>query len=284
MAGDTRKGRTMASDNGRPIRIAAVGDVHFDGTKGSLVDTFSTVDRDADILVLCGDLTTHGTPDQMRGLVDELGGVSIPIVAVLGNHDHEAGETEEATRILCDAGLEVLDGDYTVVEGVGFAGIKGFAGGFDRGALSPFGERIMKDFVQEALNESLKLETALRSLATPLKVAVLHYAPIAATVHGEPEVIYPFLGSSRLVQPIDTLDATVVFHGHAHHGSPEGQTPGGVPVFNVSQPLLRDSGRPYLLWEGRAPDRRRRGESSPAEEESPQAYRSRKRTSAASSG
>ncbi len=272
-------------DGGRTIRIAAVGDLHFNGSKGSLVDLFTEANRSADILVLCGDLTTHGTPEQMHGFCDELSGVSIPVVGVLGNHDHEADRAEEITGILCDAGVKVLDGGYTIVEGVGFAGIKGFAGGFDRGALSPFGERIMKEFVQEALNESLKLENALRSLSTPLKVAVLHYAPIAATVRGEPEVIYPFLGSSRLVQPIDTLDTSVVFHGHAHHGALEGRTPAGVPVFNVSQPLLREQALEVFVWEGQAPERRSRRDSAPAAgEEEPQPYRSRNRTRAASSG
>ncbi len=270
---------------GRPIRIAAVGDVHFNGTKGSLVDTFGAASRDADILVLCGDLTTHGTEEQMRGLVAELSTVDIPIVGVLGNHDHESDEQEAVTRVLCEAGVDMLDGGHTVIEGIGFAGIKGFAGGFDRGALSPFGERIVKDFVQAALDESLKLENALRALPTETKVAVLHYAPIAATVEGEPEIIWPFLGSSRLVQPLDTLGTTVVFHGHAHHGTLRGETPGGVPVFNVSQPLLREeTGSDYFLWEGRAPDRRSRRAVPRGEEEQPQPNRSRKRTRAASSG
>ncbi len=267
----------------RPIRIAAVADIHYSGAKGSLIDTFATASKEADILALCGDLTTHGTPEQARGLVEEIAAVEIPIVAILGNHDHEAGAEQEVSRILCDAGVEMIDGGYTVIEGIGFAGTKGFAGGFDRGALSPFGEQVMKDFVQAAIDESLKLENALRALSTEIRIALLHYAPIAATVVGEPEPIYPFLGSSRLVHPIDALGTTAVFHGHAHHGSREGRTPGGVPVYNVSQPLLRSHGSDVFVWTGEAPDRRREA-PLPAGEEETQPYRSRKRTSAASSG
>jgi Icc-related predicted phosphoesterase len=243
----------------RTVRIAAVGDVHFDGhTRGALVPLFADACRAAEVLVLCGDLTTHGEPDQFRGFVAELDGVTIPIVAVLGNHDFEAGKEEEATAILRDRGIHVLDGTSVVIDGIGFAGVKGFGGGFGRRTLGPFGEKLYKDFVQAAIDESLKLETALRTLDTETRVAVLHYAPIPETLAGEPEQIFPFLGSSRLLPPIETYRASVVFHGHAHIGAPEATTPAGIPVFNVAQALLeRHIGTPYRVWHADAPDRRR---------------------------
>ncbi|MGH7483162.1 MAG: metallophosphoesterase family protein [Longimicrobiales bacterium] len=246
----------------RTIRIAAAGDMHFDGAaRGALADLFAAASRDAEILVLCGDLTTHGRADQARAFLEEMAGVKIPVVTVLGNHDHEGGEVEEIAALLTDAGVHVLDGDTVVIDGIGFAGVKGFAGGFDRGALAPFGEPLLKRFVQEAIDEALKLENALRALETEIRVAVLHYAPIVGTVIGEPEPIYPFLGSSRLLQPIDTIGADVVFHGHAHHGTHASETPAGIPVFNVSLPLLRADGSELFVWEASAPERRRRSDS-----------------------
>lgn len=246
----------------RQLRIAAVGDVHFDGhARGALVPLFADICRAADILVLCGDLTTHGEPDQVRGLVREMEGVDIPIVAVLGNHDYEAGAEEENAAVLRERGVHVLDGTNVVIEGVGFAGVKGFGGGFGRRMLGPFGEKLYKDFVQAAIDESLKLETALRTLDAETRVAVLHYAPIPETLEGEPEAIFPFLGSSRLLPPLETYRASVVFHGHAHIGVPEAATPAGIPVFNVAHSLLeRVTGRGFHVWTASAPERRRRDE------------------------
>ena len=245
-------------ESGRAVRVAAIADVHFDGSRsGSMRELFAEVHRTADVLALCGDLTTHGRPEQMKGFVDELAGVEVPIVAVLGNHDCETGAEKECTDILCDAGVHVLDGTHIVIDGVGFAGTKGFAGGFGRGALGPFGERLIKDFVNAAVDEALKIEKALHQLDTDTKIVLLHYAPIEDTVRGEPEVIYPFLGSSRLLQPLDTLGAAVVFHGHAHHGALEGQTPGGIPVFNVAMPLLAAAGMSFRIVRVPAPERRR---------------------------
>jgi Icc-related predicted phosphoesterase len=242
---------------GHEVRIAALGDVHYDGsTRGTLIETFSAANRQADILVLCGDMTTHGKPEQMQGLVDEMKGVEIPIVAVLGNHDHESGMVAENVAVLHARGVHVLDGDSVVIDGIGFAGTKGFAGGFGRGALAPFGESEIKEFVQHSLNEAIKLENALRSLPTEHKVAVLHYAPIADTVLGEPEMIYAFLGSSRLLQPLETYGATVIFHGHAHHGTREARTPSGIPVYNVARPLLNESDLEFLIWTVPGPERR----------------------------
>jgi Icc-related predicted phosphoesterase len=267
-----------AADAGtRQIRIAALADTHYDGTSpGGLRDLFAEIDRSADILALCGDLTTHGRADQMRTFVDELVGVHIPIVAVLGNHDYESDAQSEMNAILRDRGVHVLDGDFVVVHDIGFAGTKGFAGGFGRGALAPFGERLIKDFVQAAIDESIKLENALRNLRTETKVVLLHFSPIVDTVLGEPEIIYPFLGSSRLVHPLDTFGASVIFHGHAHHGKPSGATPGGVPVYNVALPLLAENGHRFVIWTSRAPERRHAAE--PAPEPPPTARRIDSRT------
>jgi Icc-related predicted phosphoesterase len=250
-------------DQGRQLRIAAVGDIHYESDRaGSLRDIFADIHRNADLLALCGDLTTHGRPEQMKAFVDELAGVQVPIVAVLGNHDYESGEHEECTAILCDRDVKVLDGTNTIIDGIGFAGTKGFAGGFGRGALGPFGEPLIKEFVNAAVDEALKLERALQQLRAETRIVLLHYAPIQDTVMGEPEFIFPFLGSSRLLQPIDTLGATAVFHGHAHHGAAEAVTPAGIPVYNVALPLLQKDGLSFRLISVPAPDRRRDDEGA----------------------
>ena len=232
----------MATANGG-VRVAAVGDVHYGRTsQGALLQLFSEINERADVLALCGDLTDHGLPDEARILAKDLtSAVRIPIVTVLGNHDYESGREAELTKILADAGITVLDGDAHDIQGVGFAGVKGFAGGFGRGALGSWGESTIKTFVREAIDEALKLETALAKLRTQHRIALLHYSPIRATVEGEPLEIFPWLGSSRLEEPISRYPVTAVFHGHAHKGTPEGTTAGGVPVFNVSLPLLRDA-------------------------------------------
>jgi uncharacterized protein len=242
----------------RQVRIAVVADLHFDGSKGALRDTFVDVHREADILAICGDLTTHGEPVQIRGFVEELEGLDLPIVAVLGNHDHESGHADELCSALRERGVHVLDGDNVVIDGVGFAGVKGFGGGFGRRTLGAFGEQVFKDFVQAALDEALKLETALRTLDAPVRIALLHYAPIPETLKGEPEQIFPFLGTSRLLPAIETYAPDVVFHGHAHIGAAWGKTPSGIPVFNVASMLLQKHiGRPYRVWTADAPERRR---------------------------
>lgn len=255
----------MPADNGRknsegrrPFRIAAVGDLHYGGpdARGSLAPLFEVVNREADVFALLGDLTTHGKLDQVEAFVEELRAVQVPMVGILGNHDYEAGDPTVITQLLADAGVHVLDGSHVVLEGVGFAGTKGFAGGFGRGALAPFGERPIKEFVQYAIDEQLKLENGLRALNTDVKVALLHYAPCEETVRGEPEVIYPFLGSSRLLAPLETLDVDVCFHGHAHHGTRHGVTGNGLDVYNVSLPLLRETDEWVHLWEVDVPDRR----------------------------
>ena len=156
----------------------------------------------------------------------------------MGNHDLESNQEKDLISIISDAGVVCLDGDSYELHGVGFAGVKGFAGGFGRRALGAWGEQIIKDFVHEAINEALKLEAALARLRTPQKIAVLHYSPIQATVNGEPPEIIAFLGSSRLEEPLDRYRVNAVFHGHAHRGSPEGRTKGNAPVYNVAMPVL----------------------------------------------
>jgi len=236
------------------IRIAALGDLHVSKTsQGAFQPLFNQINSTADVLVLCGDFTDYGLEEEARILARELtASVKIPVVAVLGNHDYESGKEVEITHILRDAGVIVLDGEAAEVHGVGFAGAKGFCGGFGRGALGPWGERTIKLFVQEAVDEALKLEAALARLRTSRRVAVLHYAPIRGTVEGEPVEIFPYLGSSRLEEPINRYRVSVAFHGHAHRGAPEGRTTAGVPVFNVAMPLLarRNPDRPpFLVFE-----------------------------------
>ena len=235
------------------LRIAAVGDIHISkSSQGNFHALFSQITDTADVLLLCGDFTDYGLPEEAKILARELNTVNIPVVAVLGNHDFESGFQDEIRQILTDVGVTVLDGEATEVHGVGFAGVKGFCGGFGRGALGPWGERAIKSFVQEAVDESLKLESALARLRTTRRVAVLHYAPVRATVEGEPTEIFPYLGSSRLEEPINRYRVNAVFHGHAHRGTAEGRTSAGVPVYNVAMPLLarlNPDRPPYLVVE-----------------------------------
>lgn len=224
------------------VRFAAVGDLHV--TKdhaGTLRAFFAQAAETADALLLCGDLTDYGTAEEAHVLADELSVVKIPIVAVLGNHDYESGTPEVVIEQLAKHGVRVLDGEACEIEGVGIAGTKGFAGGFGRGSLGAWGEPAIKMFVQEALHEAMKLESALAKLRTPRRIALLHYSPVASTLAGEPAEIFPFLGSSRLEDPLLRYPVDAVFHGHAHRGSMEGKTINGIPVFNVAKPLLQRS-------------------------------------------
>jgi Icc-related predicted phosphoesterase len=232
-----QEGSVVSNDK---IRFAAVGDIHCKKeSKGSLRSFFAQAAEAADALLLCGDLTDYGLSEETHILAEELSAARIPIVAVLGNHDFESEQPQEVSRILCEAGVRVLDGEACEIHGVGIAGVKGFAGGFGRGALGPWGEHAIKSFVNEAIHEALKLESALAKLRTPKRIVMLHYSPIAATVQGEPAEIYPFLGSSRLEDPLIRYPVDAVFHGHAHRGFPEGKTVNGVPVYNVAKPLLQ---------------------------------------------
>ncbi|MGZ7041132.1 MAG: metallophosphoesterase family protein [Thermoanaerobaculia bacterium] len=223
------------------VRIAAVGDIHTKETSsGELQSLFRKMTESADIALLCGDLTDYGTVEEAEILAHEItSALRIPAIGVLGNHDFESGLQHDVARIVAQAGVTMLDGDSHEVHGIGFAGVKGFVGGFGRRQLGFWGEKSLKDLIHETIEEVLKLEAALARLRTPQKIAVLHYAPIRATVEGEPPEIVPFCGSSRLEQPLDRYRVSAVFHGHAHHGSPEGRTQGNAPVFNVAMPLLK---------------------------------------------
>jgi Icc-related predicted phosphoesterase len=199
----------MTEPSGR-VRIGALGDLHYTRSMEPPVrDVLVQAGRECDVLLLCGDLTDHGLVEEAQDLAREIhSAVSVPVIAVLGNHDFEGGKQEEIKKILCDGGIRVLDGEATEVKGVGFAGVKGFCGGFGKRALGPW---------------------------------VLHYSPIQETVEGEPVEIVPFLGSSRLEEPLTRYPVDAVFHGHAHRGQPEGKTAQGIPVFNVSLSLLRQT-------------------------------------------
>jgi Icc-related predicted phosphoesterase len=224
---------------GTTVRVAALADLHCTKTsQGVFQPLFAKVAESADILLIAGDLTDYGLPEEARVLARELTALRIPTAAVLGNHDVESGKADEVRTILTEAGLIILDGDACELAGIGVAGVKGFGGGFGKRALGPWGEGIIKQFVREAVDEALKLEAALGRLRTTHMVALLHYSPTQETVEGEPLEIYPFLGSSRLEEPIGRYPVSLVLHGHAHRGRPQGSTKSGAPVYNVSMPLL----------------------------------------------
>ncbi len=224
------------------VRVAALGDLHCSKTsQGAFQPLFAKAAEAADVLLIAGDLTDYGHPDEARVLVRELTGVPVTTVAVLGNHDVESGKGDEIRQIMADAGVVILDGDAYESHGIGIAGIKGFGGGFGKRALGPWGETIIKQFVREAVDEALKLEAALARLRTRHLIALLHYSPIQQTVEGEPLEIYPFLGSSRLEEPLNRYPVSLIVHGHAHRGQLQGTTTSGVPVYNVSLPLLTRS-------------------------------------------
>jgi Icc-related predicted phosphoesterase len=221
------------------VRVAAIADLHCTRTgQGSLQPLFARIAESAELLVIAGDLTDYGHPDEARVLARELTALRIPVAAVLGNHDYESDKHDEVRHILEDAGAVILDGDACELQGIGIAGVKGFGGGFGARALGPWGEPTIKHFVHEAVNEALKLEAALARLRTSQLIALLHYAPVEQTASGEPLEIYPFIGSSRLEEPINRYPVSLVFHGHAHRGQLEGATKSGVAVYNVSMPLL----------------------------------------------
>jgi Icc-related predicted phosphoesterase len=235
-----------------PLIVAAIGDLHVTDTcEGRYRALFEEMSDAADVIVLCGDLTNFGKPSEAELLAEDARVASVPVLAVLGNHDYEWGCPDEVEKILEQAGLRMLGEQATVIAGVGFAGVKGFVGGFGRGELGAFGEPAIKAFVEESGEEARKLENALRSLRTERTLAVLHYAPIPETVEGEPLEIYPFLGSSRLAQAVDRFDnVKAVVHGHAHRGTYEGRTPRGIPVYNCAQFVVEAAfGRKYALLE-----------------------------------
>jgi len=224
------------------VRIAALADLHCTKTsQGAFQSLFAGIAQSADMVLIAGDLTDYGLPEEAAVLAKELTPLRIPIVGVFGNHDLESGKSAEVRQVLTDAGVTMLEGDACEFHGVGIAGVKGFGGGFGRRALAPWGEGIIKQFVHEAVDAALKLEAALSRLRAKQIIALLHYSPVQQTVEGEPLEIFPFLGSSRLEEPISRYPVSLVFHGHAHRGQLEGATKTGVPVYNVSMPLLTRS-------------------------------------------
>ena len=234
------------------IRLAAVGDLHVgENARHPYRELFARAGQEADILALCGDLTNFGKTLEAEILAEDLHACRIPVVGVLGNHDYECGQPQEVARILHEAGVKLLDGEAYEIEGVGFAGGKGFIGGYGRNMLTAFGEPEIKAFVQASVDENLKLESSLRMLKTERTVVVLHYSPIAQTLDGEPPEIFPFLGSARMGETIDRFDGVrLVVHGHAHSGVYRGLTPRGVPVYNVARPVLaRELEREFVVLE-----------------------------------
>ena len=236
-----------------PGRVAVIGDLHVGETaQAPYRELFAHISREADVLVLAGDLTNYGKTREVEILAEDLRACSIPVVAVLGNHDHEVGQPEEVKRILREVEVRVLDGGEAFeIHGIGFAGCMGAMGGFGRYMLSSFGETYLKAFVHECAEEALKLETSLRMLRTERVMVVLHYSPVPDTLVGEPPEIFPFLGSSRMAETIDRYDnVSLAIHGHAHRGTYAGRTPRGVPVHNCAAPLLMQTfGRPYTVFE-----------------------------------
>src|SRR3989440_4659837 len=234
------------------MRIAAVADLHFSPQSYDRIrDAMGRLRDEADLLILAGDLTNLGKPEEMESMLASFMRLRVPIVAVLGNHDFESGKQEELAKMMTAEGVKVLDGSGYERDGVGFAGTKGFVGGFGRGVLTAFGEPEVKAFVRASIDEALKLERAMAQLRTQKRIVVLHYSPIMATVEGESPEIYAFLGTSRLAEVVDRHGADLVIHGHAHHGKLAGKTTGGVPVHNVAITLLQSQNpsRVYQIFD-----------------------------------
>ncbi|MFC4003150.1 metallophosphoesterase [Prauserella oleivorans] len=234
------------------IRIAAVGDVHLGpDARGRLRPALERLPRHADVLLLAGDLTRHGTPEEARVVAREFADVGVPVLAVLGNHDHHSDAVPEVTEVLTDGGIHVLEGDGTVLPvgglRLGVAGVKGFGGGFEGRCASAFGEPEMKAFVGHTTEIAGKLQSALESLTCDIRVALMHYSPVPDTLHGEPLEIYPFLGAYQLGEAVDATRTHLAVHGHAHAGCERGVTPGGVRVRNVAQPVIRSAFTVYCL-------------------------------------
>ncbi|MBB4689152.1 metallophosphoesterase family protein [Amycolatopsis jiangsuensis] len=234
------------------MRIAAVGDIHLgEDSQGMLRPALLRLAEHADVLLLAGDLTRHGSLSEARVVADEFSGLPVPVAAVLGNHDHHSDRQDDIAALLTDTGVTVLEGGSATFElpggTLGVAGVKGFGGGFAGKCASRFGEREMKDFVEHTMASADRLREALAELDTDVVVALTHYSPIAGTLHGEPPEIHPFLGSYLLCEPIDALPADLALHGHAHFGCEHGVTPGGVRVRNVAQPVIRAAYATYSL-------------------------------------
>jgi len=235
----------MQASDGR-IRVAAVGDVHIDAdVAGRFRPALDDLAEHADVLLLAGDLTRHGTPEEAECVAREFGGLDVPVVAVLGNHDYHSDRANDVTGILQAGGLVVLEGEGTIVKTpsgrLGVAGAKGFGGGFAGRCATAFGEPEMKDFVRHTEFSASMLTKALESLECDVRVALTHYSPVPDTLSGEPLEIYPFLGSYLLAEAIDAVPTQLAVHGHAHAGVERGMTPGGVRVRNVAHPVIRQA-------------------------------------------
>jgi Icc-related predicted phosphoesterase len=238
---------------GEKIKIAAVADLHVkESDKGKWIDFFKEVSKKSDVLLIGGDLTDTGDENEAKTLSEELKSCSVPVLAVLGNHDFEKGRQKLVRQVLQNDNVRILEGEAIVIKGIGFAGVKGFGGGFDGNMLAKFGEDSIKAFVNDAVEEALRLERALSRLDEEneniKKVALMHYSPITATLAGEPETVFPFLGCSRLAEPLTRRKVIVAFHGHAHKGTFEGEAPGGVKVFNVARSILTKAGYAYPFF------------------------------------
>ncbi len=234
------------------MRLAAVADIHLAAEdRERNIREFSLVNEFADAFVIAGDFTNHGMPEEMRVCLDVLEKIRVPIIAVLGNHDHESGHQDELAGMLRLAGVHLLDGHAFEVDDVGFAGTKGFCGGFAPHELMPFGEQGIKTFVEIAEREAIKLDYGLAQLHTRVKVSITHYAPIKETIFGEPEPIFPFLGSSRLQRALENHGPALALHGHAHKGCFSAETASGIRVCNVALPILRRRGEehPFTLFD-----------------------------------
>jgi Icc-related predicted phosphoesterase len=232
------------------MRVAAMADLHFGrDSAGTLRPHLEDLAEHAGALLLGGDLTTCGHPEEAEVLARELGGLPVPVVGVLGNHDHHAGREDELREVLQNAGIALLEGEGTILDidgqRLGVAGVKGFGGGFAGACAADFGEREMKAFIRHTKQGAHRLRQALEGLRADARVALLHYSPIEGTLQGERPEIFPFLGSYLLAEAIDRAGAELVLHGHAHSGGPQGSTPGGVPVRNVAQPVI---GRAYRVF------------------------------------
>lgn len=228
------------------MRLAAVADIHLRANNHERdVHRFSPVNDLADALVIAGDFTNHGMPEEMRGVLAVLEHIRIPIIAVLGNHDHESGHQDELAGMLRVAGVHLLDGHCFEIDRIGFAGTKGFCGGFSPYELMPFGEQGIKTFVEIAEREAVKLDYGLAQIQAEKKVTITHYSPIRETIIGEPEPIFPFLGSSRLERALETHRPVLALHGHAHKGTFSAETKSGVRVCNVALPILLERGEPH---------------------------------------
>lgn len=233
------------------MKIAAVGDLHCHvDVHGRIRKLLEGVQDEAEVLLMAGDLTNLGRAEEMQALLAEIADIRVPKVAVTGNHDHENDQVELLVHMLENGGVHVLDGQVWEYDGVEFVGTKGFCGGFGKERLQPFGENLLKAFIHHSIGEVVRLESALEQLRSDRRVALLHYSPIAATLQGEHPQIYPFLGFSLLGDALDRHGVNIIVHGHAHHGSLKGATPGGIPVLNVSRHVLtRHGDRAYAVFE-----------------------------------